>query len=103
MKTLKIFTALTLLSLLRCSSSIVDDPAISISFLVPEDSHVKLTVMNSYDTKIAMLVDRELVAGVHQVSFDASNLAEGIYFYTLELRTLSGNYSKTTRHFLLIK
>ena len=41
--------------------------------------------------------------GVYSVSFDASDLAEGIYFYTLELRGESSSYSKTTKHMLLIK
>jgi hypothetical protein len=103
MKTIKIFIILTILFLISCNSSIVDDPAISISFLVPEDSQVKLIVINSYNTIIAILVDQDLAAGTYQVSFDASNLAEGIYFYTLELTGESGSYSKLTKHMLLIK
>jgi len=86
-----------------CNSSIVDDPTTIIGFLVPESAYVKLTVQNSYDTQIATLVDEELQAGTYQVSFDASNLAEGIYFYTLELTFESGSYSKSTKNMLLIK
>ena len=103
MKKINLFTSFTLLLLTSCNSSIVDDPTISILFLVPESAHVKLTVENSYDTLIATLVDEEKSPGAHQVSFDASNLAEGIYFYTLELRGESGSYSKSTKHLLLIK
>jgi len=86
-----------------CNSSIVDDPSITIKFSVPESSHVLLTVENSYDTHIATLVDEELQAGAYQESFDVSNLAEGIYFYTLELKGVSGSYSKSTNNLLLIK
>ena len=92
-----------MLLLISCNSSIVDDPTISILFLVPESAHVKLIVENSYDTLIATLVDEEKSPGAYQVSFDASNLAEGIYFYTLEIKVISGGYHKQTRHLLLIK
>jgi hypothetical protein len=103
MKTIKIFITLSILFLIGCNSSIVDDPATTIRFLVPELSHVKLTVENSYATVITTLVDEERQAGVYEESFDNSNLAEGIYFYTLELSNEIGNYSKSTIHFLLIK
>ncbi len=89
--------------ILGCNSSIVDDPSITIRFQVPEQSKVKLSIENSYNTIIAVLVDGEKPAGAFEVSFDASNLAEGIYFYTLELKGQSGSYSKTTRNMLLIK
>jgi len=103
MKRIKIIFFFNLIFLLGCNSSILDDPAISINFRVTESGHVKLTIENSYDTLIMTLVDEEKTPGVYQVSFDASNLAEGIYFYTLEQRGESGSYSKSTKHLLLIK
>ena len=103
MSTQKIRLILTVLLLFGCNSSIVDDPSILISFFVPEDSHVRLIVENSYDTLIATLVDEERPAGYYKVSFDASNLAEGIYFYTVELKGVSGSYTQSTRNMLLIK
>ncbi len=86
-----------------CNSSIVDDPAAVIRFSVPESSHVKLQVENSYDTIIATLVDEVKAAGVYQVQFDINNLAEGIYFYTLKMTGESGNVTESTRHIILIK
>lgn len=86
-----------------CNSSILDDPSTVIKYSIPEPSYVKLTIENSYDTIIAVLIDGEMPAGVFDVAFDASNLAEGIYFYILEIRTQNNNYTKTTRHMLLIK
>ena len=103
MKTVKIFINIAMLLLISCNSSILDDPSTVIKFTVPETGHVKLEVENSYNTLIATLVDEEKSPGVYEVSFDASNLAEGIYFYTLELRGESGSYSKSTKHLLLIK
>ncbi|MEO8233284.1 MAG: hypothetical protein ABI638_13450 [Ignavibacteriota bacterium] len=86
-----------------CNSSILDDPSTTIQYSIPEPSHVKLTVENSYDTIIAVLVDGDLQAGSFQVNFDTNKLAEGIYFYTLEIKTQSGNNSKMIRNMLLIK
>jgi len=86
-----------------CNSSIVDDPAATIQYSVPEQSHVKLYVENSYDTIIATLVDEVQMAGYYQVSFEINNLAEGIYFYTLKMTGESGNVTESTRHIILIK
>jgi hypothetical protein len=87
-----------------CESSIVDDPSTTIRFSVSERSHVKLTIENSYNTLIATLVDEELFAGNYEVVFDANNLAEGVYFYTLELNGIDGDfYSKVTKAMVLVK
>lgn len=103
MNKIKIFLIFNLIILFGCNSSILDDPSTIIKYKVEETSHVKIVVLNSYDTEIATLVDATQPAGNHQVSFDINNLAEGIYFYTLELRGESGSYSKSTKHLLLIK
>jgi hypothetical protein len=86
-----------------CNSSILDDPSTTINFSIPEPSHVKLSVENSYNTLIAILVDADLPAGSFNANFDSSNLAEGIYFYTLDIRTQSGNNIERIRRMLLIK
>jgi hypothetical protein len=63
-----------------------------------------MTVENSYNTIIAVLIDGENNAGTFDVNFNSSNLAEGIYFYTLEVKGLeTGSYSKTTHYMMLIK
>ena len=86
-----------------CNSSIVDDPTYSINYSVPEQSQVKLYVENSYDTIIATLVDTVQEAGNYQASFDANNLAEGIYFYTLKMTGESGKKYDMTKQIILIK
>ena len=86
-----------------CNSSIVDDPTTSIKYSVPEPSHVKLYVENSYDTIVATLVDQIQQAGAYSVSFDANNLAEGVYFYTLKMEGESGAKYDITKQMLIIK
>jgi len=103
MKKIKLLFIFYLFILFGCNSSIVDDPSTSIRYKVEETSHVTIILLNSYDTEIATLVDEQQPAGNHEVSFGINDLAEGIYFYTLELRGESGSYSKSTKHLLLIK
>jgi hypothetical protein len=86
-----------------CNSSIVDDPTTIIMYPVPELSHVKLYVENSYDTIVATLVDEVKQAGVYDVVFDTNNLAEGIYFYTLKMTAESGKKYDITKQIILIK
>ena len=86
-----------------CNSSILDDPSTIISYSVPEPSHVKITVENSYNTVVAVLVDQDIPAGNYQANFSVSNLAEGIYFYNLKITGESGNVLETTKRMLLIK
>jgi len=55
-----------------------------INFELPKRSFVSLVVHNLLGQEVAVLAEREFSAGIHSVTFDASNLASGIYFYTLK-------------------
>ena len=103
MKKIKLLFIFFLFVFFSCNSSIVDDPTTTINYSIPEEGHVKLTVENSYNTVIATLIDDNQSAGSHSVIFDASNLAEGIYFYTIVFNGESGSYYKVQRHLILLK
>ena len=91
-------------TLIGCKSSILDDPSITIKYSVPEKSIVKLTIENSYNTIIATPVDKEQNAGAYSVYLDESYYAEGVYFYTIELKGVNSTYySKITKNLLLVK
>ena len=60
------------------------NPVTEISFSVPSASHVRLEVFNVSGQKVTTLVDRELCAGYHQVTWDASAVASGVYFYRMQ-------------------
>ncbi len=98
-------TALILsLMLISCNSSIVDDPSLVIHYSVPEKSWVKITIENSYNTVVAIPVNVEKESGLYEVIIDLDNFAEGVYYYTIELKGVNSNYySKTTKHLLLVK
>lgn len=103
MKNLIFPLLLLVLAFAGCKSSILDDPSTTIPYTIPERSHVKLTVDNSYNTTVATLVDTVQFAGAYQARLDMQ-LPEGLYFFTLEAKGLeSGNYSKQTIHSLLVK
>jgi surface protein len=75
------------------------NPSTTIRYGVPQSSSVRLDVYDMLGRKVATLIDNERKsAGWHQVNFDASNLASGMYFY----RIVAGNYIKT-RTMMLIK
>jgi photosystem II stability/assembly factor-like uncharacterized protein len=73
------------------------NPMTTIQFSISELSIVYLKVFDLLGREVATLVNGRMEAGVHQVSFDASRLASGIYFYKLE----TGNFSQTKKLTLL--
>ncbi len=105
MKKILPLTVLVVILLSGCRSSIVDDPTTTIRYtVVKERSQVLLTIENSYDTRIATLVNEVQDAGIHHVAFSMSYLPEGIYFYTVDMRGIyTGVHTVDARKMLLIK
>jgi len=60
------------------------NPATNIVFDVPEAGQVNLTIYNVLGEEAAVLVNGEVTAGRHQVTFNASSLPSGAYFYKLQ-------------------
>lgn len=74
------------------------NPLTNIKFGLPEQSNVKLTVYDILGREVGRLLDKELKAGEYDVTWDASALASGVYFYRLE----AGKYVET-RKMVLVK
>ena len=56
-----------------------------IQFTVPSNGRAVLKIFNVLGQEVATLFNGEATAGVnHQVEFNASNLASGVYFSRLE-------------------
>lgn len=62
------------------------NPATVIQFALPHQSFVRLSVFNNLGQEIALLAEGERRAGYHDVVFDASGLASGMYFFRLQSR-----------------
>jgi len=75
------------------------NPVTTIKYGLPKYGNTSLTVYNITGQVVKTLVANEFKdAGTYEVTFDASNLSSGVYFYTLE----SGSF-KETKKMLLVK
>jgi len=74
------------------------NPSTTISFALPKDSHVSLKLYDLLGREVQSLVDESLTAGYHQVTFDGSSLATGVYLY----RMTSGSFT-ASKKLLLVK
>ena len=73
------------------------NPTTTITFSLPKQQHVTLMIYNLLGREVHTLVDEQSQAGMHTVTFDASELSSGIYFYRLQ----AGDYSESKRMMLL--
>lgn len=74
------------------------NPTTNITFALPNESHVTLKVYNSLGQEVSTLVEGNMGAGTHNLVWDGSRLASGVYFYRMQ----AGN-QVITKKMLLIK
>jgi hypothetical protein len=60
------------------------NPTTTIGFDLPQASHMKLVVLDVLGREVVTLVDEVQGSGFKSVAFDASSLASGVYFYTMQ-------------------
>lgn len=60
------------------------NPSTEISYAIPAKTHVTLRVYNLLGQEVATLVDELRDAGRHTVSWTATDIASGVYFYRLQ-------------------
>ncbi|MFH1734960.1 MAG: C25 family cysteine peptidase [bacterium] len=65
------------------------NPTTTLSFALPEAARVTLDVFDISGRTVATLVDGYRDAGYHDVTFDATGLASGIYFYRLQSASIT--------------
>jgi len=74
------------------------NPSTRIEFSLAATSQVSLKVFNVLGQEVATVAQGTMNSGAHVVTFDASRLSTGVYFYKL----VAGNYT-STRKMLLMK
>jgi len=74
------------------------NPTTQLSYDLPESADVRLDVFNIQGQRVATLVSGHQNAGQHSVSFNAANLASGVYVY----RLTTGSFVET-RKMMLVK
>jgi hypothetical protein len=67
------------------------NPSTSINFTLAEKSDVSLKVFDVLGNEVATLVNTTREAGKHSVNFDATELASGLYIYTLNAGTFTSS------------
>ncbi|NQT25713.1 right-handed parallel beta-helix repeat-containing protein, partial [candidate division KSB1 bacterium] len=74
------------------------NPTTTIEFGLPKEDRITLKVFDLLGREVLTLMDEKRKAGKHEVSFDASSLASGLYFYRIQ----SGQFTKI-RKMVLVK
>ncbi|MBU1937739.1 T9SS type A sorting domain-containing protein, partial [bacterium] len=73
------------------------NPSTEIVYDVLDLTHVTLKVYNVMGQEVSTLVNREMTTGRYAVTFDASGLTSGIYFYTVTM----GDFTATKKMLLV--
>jgi hypothetical protein len=73
------------------------NPTTTINFTITEKSNVSLKVFDVLGREVMTLVNSTKDAGPHQVSFDAGDLASGLYIYTIK----AGNFTSSKKMMLM--
>jgi hypothetical protein len=74
------------------------NPSTIIRYSLPHRSHVTLIVYNTLGQQVVVPVSGEQEAGNHEVQFDGSALASGVYFYRMQAESFA-----ETKRFLLLR
>ncbi|MCL6493882.1 MAG: T9SS type A sorting domain-containing protein [Ignavibacterium sp.] len=73
------------------------NPSTNIKYSIAERSNVTIKVYDMLGSEVATLVNQVQDAGTHNVVFNASNLASGMYVYTIT----AGNFTASKKMMLL--
>ena len=73
------------------------NPSTKISFSIPSSGLISVKVYDILGNEVAILLSEEKSAGNYEVSFNATSLSSGTYFYQLNV----GTYSETKKMILL--
>ncbi|MDD5362153.1 MAG: T9SS type A sorting domain-containing protein [Ignavibacteria bacterium] len=74
------------------------NPSTMISFALPKSGMVTLKIYNSLGKEVETLVNENMAAGNHEITFNASGLTSGIYFYRI-----NANGFTDTKKMMLVK
>lgn len=84
------------------------NPATNIRFTIPAGADVRLAVYNILGQKISTLINEELPSGSHEVQWNGTNnrgviMPSGVYFYSIEAKSINGPVYQDVRSMVLIK
>jgi agmatine/peptidylarginine deiminase len=62
------------------------NPTTTISFQIPNEEFVSLKIYDILGNEVQTLLNKLVKPGIHNIQFEASSMASGIYFYTLKTK-----------------
>ncbi len=65
------------------------NPSTTIRFSIPENGLVTLSVYDILGKEISTPINAEMNAGTHEINFDATGLASGMYFYKITVNNFT--------------
>jgi predicted outer membrane repeat protein len=77
------------------------NPRTIINYELPSTSQVELSIYNLIGQKVVTLVSGKQQAGKHQIEWDASGFASGVYFYRLNAKSKTQSVVQTRKLVLL--
>ncbi len=63
------------------------NPSTTIAFSMPSAGHVSLKIYDILGQEVARLLDGYATAGIHEVNWNAGDLASGVYIYRLQTKS----------------
>ena len=80
------------------------NPVTNISYTLPAESQVKLSIYNPLGELVETIVNEKQDAGKYDAVWNAGNKPSGVYIYTLDAVSLNGNKQmKISKKMLLLK
>jgi hypothetical protein len=79
------------------------NPSTMISFSLPVDSYVTIELFNALGEKVEQIANRDYSIGNHEVNFNASQLSNGVYYYTINATGVDGSNFVLTKKMVLMK
>ena len=73
------------------------NPTTTLSFAIPIDSEVSLSIYNMQGREVTTLIDANMDAGYHSVVWDANSYASGVYF----VKMVAGEFVNTQKLMLI--
>ena len=80
------------------------NPSTVIRYALSFNSNIKIELYNILGERVKELINGEKEAGFHELNFNATGLASGVYFYTIEARSIDGKKEfRDTKKMVLLK
>jgi hypothetical protein len=79
------------------------NPSTTINFSLAVDSKVSLKIFDVLGQEVATLINGQLAAGSQEVSFNASSINSGVYFYRIDASGIDGQKFSSVKKMILTK